>query len=97
MYDNDIWRPSNDIRVLHETKQILSKIFEIRTLTRQSFALTIEIHRDNLMECWDYLMHSLILSSKSLIYIIVHPEMLHIKDDKFFKSQYPKMNMQRRQ
>lgn len=43
------------------------------------------------MVCWDCLKgHSLIVSSKSLIYIIVHQEMLHVKDDKFFKAQFPK-------
>lgn len=42
LYVDDILLASNDIGLLHETKQILAKTFEIKDLGKASFLLGIE-------------------------------------------------------
>ena len=46
LYVDDTLLASNDVNLLHETKDLLSKTFEMKDLGEASFVLGIEIHRD---------------------------------------------------
>ena len=46
LYVDDILLATNDIGMLHETKRILSRNFEMKDLGDTSFVLGIQIHRD---------------------------------------------------
>lgn len=46
LYVEDIWLANNDVEILHETKKMLSKTFEMKDLGGASVVLSIEIHRD---------------------------------------------------
>ena len=46
LYVDDIFLPTNDIGMLHETKRFLSKNFEMKGLGDASFVLGMQIHRD---------------------------------------------------
>ena len=46
LYVDDTLLASNDVNLLHETKALLSKTFEMKDLGEASFVLGIEIHRD---------------------------------------------------
>ena len=46
LYVDDILLASNDMNLLNETKQMLSKHFEMKDLGDASFVLGIQIHRD---------------------------------------------------
>ena len=46
MYVNDILLASSDINLLHETKFMLSKSFNMKDLHDASFVLDIEIYND---------------------------------------------------
>lgn len=46
LYVDDIFLASNAIGLLHETKKVLSKIFEIKDLGEASLYMGIEIHKD---------------------------------------------------
>ena len=46
LYVDDTLLASNDVNLLHETKALLSKTFEMNDLGEASFVLGIEIHRD---------------------------------------------------
>lgn len=54
---------SNDVRIPSETKQMLSKTFKMKALSKASFVLGMEIHRD-----W---FHSLLDYLRTLILIVV--------------------------
>jgi hypothetical protein len=43
---DDILLASNDLGLLHETKQFLSQKFEMKDLGEASYVIGIEIHRD---------------------------------------------------
>jgi hypothetical protein len=43
---DDILLASNDLGLLHETKQFLSQNFEMKDLGEASYVIGIEIHRD---------------------------------------------------
>ena len=46
LYVDDILLATNDIGILHDTKNFLSKHFEMKYLDDASFVLGIKIHRD---------------------------------------------------
>uniref|UniRef100_A0A2N9I4J9 Integrase catalytic domain-containing protein n=1 Tax=Fagus sylvatica TaxID=28930 RepID=A0A2N9I4J9_FAGSY len=46
LYVDDVLLASSDLNLLHETKQHLSKTFDMKDLGEASFVLGIEIHRD---------------------------------------------------
>jgi len=46
LYVDDILLASNDLGLLHETKQLLSQSFEMKDLGEASYVIGIEIHRD---------------------------------------------------
>jgi hypothetical protein len=46
LYVDDVLLASSDLNLLHETKQHLSKTFDMKDLREASFVLGIEIHRD---------------------------------------------------
>jgi hypothetical protein len=46
LYVDDILLASNDLGLLHETKQLLSQSFEMKDLGDASYVIGIEIHRD---------------------------------------------------
>ena len=46
LYVDDTLLASNDVNLLHETKALLSKTFEMKDLGEASFVLGIEIHGD---------------------------------------------------
>jgi hypothetical protein len=46
LYVDDILLASNDLGLLHDTKQFLSQNFEIKDLDEVSYVIGIEIHRD---------------------------------------------------
>ena len=46
LYVDDVLLASSDLNLLHETKQHLSKTFDMKDLGKASFVLGIEIHRD---------------------------------------------------
>jgi hypothetical protein len=46
LYVDDILLASNDLGLLHETKQLLSQSFEMKDLDEASYVIDIEIHRD---------------------------------------------------
>ena len=46
LYVDDTLLVSNDVNLLHETKALLSKTFEMKYLDEASFVIGIEIHRD---------------------------------------------------
>jgi hypothetical protein len=46
LYVDDILLASNDLGLLHDTKQFLSQNFEIKDLGEVSYVIGIEIHRD---------------------------------------------------
>ena len=46
LYLDDILLVCNDVGLLHEIKQLLSKTFDMKDLGDASFFLGIEIHRD---------------------------------------------------
>ena len=48
LYVNDILLASNDLNLLHDTKQMLSKTFDMKDLGETSFILGIEINRDRI-------------------------------------------------
>jgi inosine/xanthosine triphosphate pyrophosphatase family protein len=46
LYVDDILLASNDLGLLHETKQFLSQNFEMKNLDETSYVIGIEIHKD---------------------------------------------------
>jgi hypothetical protein len=46
LYVDDILLATNDLGLLHDTKQFLSQNFEMKDLSEASYVLGIEIHRD---------------------------------------------------
>jgi len=46
LYVDDILLAYNDLRMLRETKQMLTRSFDMKDLCEASFVLGIEIHRD---------------------------------------------------
>jgi inosine/xanthosine triphosphate pyrophosphatase family protein len=46
LHVNDILLASNDLGLLHEIKQFLSKNFEVKDLDEASYVIAIEIRRD---------------------------------------------------
>jgi hypothetical protein len=50
LYVDDILLVSNDLGLLHETKQLLSQSFEMKDLGEASYVIGIEVHRDRQQE-----------------------------------------------
>ena len=48
LYVDDIFLGSSELNMLHETKQVLSKTFDMKDLCEASFMLGIWIHKDRL-------------------------------------------------
>ena len=46
LYVDDILLASNDLRLLHDTKQFLTQNFEMKDMGEASYVIGIEIHRD---------------------------------------------------
>src|SRR5262249_50588519 len=97
LYIDDILLASNDMGLLHETKQLLSKTFDMKDLGEASFVLGIEIHRDRSR-------HLLGLSQRAYIDRVLARfsmqdckgiETLVAKGDKFSKEQCPKNELEK--
>lgn len=77
VYVGDILLASNNIGLLYDTKQVLSKTFEIKDSGETSFVVDIEIYRNRTHGMLGVSQGTyLIVSSKVLICIIIHLEML---------------------
>jgi hypothetical protein len=92
LYVDDILLASNDLGILFETKQTLTKYFDMKDLGEASFVLGIEIHRDRSR-------HTLGLSQKAYINRVLERfsmqncrpcEFPVVKGDKFSNDQCPK-------
>ena len=97
LYMDDILLASSDINLLHETKSMLSKSFDMKDLGDASYVLGIEIHRDRSR-------HLLGLSQKAYINRVLERfnmdkckpgDVPVAKGDKFSKEQCPKNEMQK--
>ena len=95
LYVDDILLASNDLGMLHETKYMLARSFDMKDLGEASFMLGIEIHRDRSR-------HTLGLSQKGYIDSVLERsniqnckprDVLVIKGDKFNKDQCPKIEI----
>ena len=91
LYVDDILLASSDINLLHETKSMLSKSFDMKDLGDASYVLGIEIHRDRSR-------HLLGLSQKAYINRVLERfnmdkckpgDVPVAKGDKFSKEQCP--------
>jgi len=60
LYVNDILLASNDLGMLHDSKQMLMRSFDMKDLGEVTFVLEIEIHKDRLP-------YTLALSQKAYI------------------------------
>ena len=88
LYVDDTLLASSDVNLLHETKALLSKTFEMKDLGEASFVLGIEIH-------WDRSQNLLGLSQRAYVDQVLKPfnmetckagEMPVVKGDKLGKS-----------
>ena len=89
---------SNDVNLLHETKALLSKTFEMKYLGEVSFVLSIEIHRDRSQNL-------LRLSQRAYVDRVLKRfnmdtckagEVPVVKGDKLGKSQCPSNDFERK-
>ena len=97
LYVDDMLLASNNMGMIHEIKQFLSKIFDMKELGEASYVLGIEIHRDR--------SHGLLgLSSKSYIEkVLKRFDMqncsscvaLDVKGDIFCEIQCPKSDLEK--
>lgn len=72
LYVNDILLATNDFDMLHETKNFLSKNFEMKDMGEASYVIGIEYSEIDHVDCWDCLRkHILIKSWKDLEWKIV--------------------------
>ena len=99
LYVDDILLASSDFGLLSETKQMLSRNFDMKDLGEASFVMSIEIHRDR--SC-----HLLGLSQKAYINQILERFNMQnckpndspvAKDDKFSKEQCSKNEFEKDQ
>ena len=97
LYVDDILLASNDLGLLCETKQTLTRFFDMKDLGEASFVLGIEIHRDRSR-------HTLGLSQKAYINRILERfnmqnckpgEVPVVKGDKLSMEQCPKNEVER--
>ena len=58
---DDILLASSDLGLLHETKRMLSKNFDMKDLGEASFILGIEIHRNRSRDYWVYLREHMLI------------------------------------
>ena len=99
LYVDDILLAGNNLGLLHDTKNFLSRSFEMKDLGEASFVLGIEIHRDR--------SHGLLgLSQKAYINRVLERfnmstcspgEVPIVKGDKLTKLQCPKNELERSQ
>ena len=96
LYVDDILLASNDLGLLHEIKQLLCKIFDMKDLGEASFVLGIQIHRDRSRGL-------LGLSQRAYIDRVLERFNMHnckfgdvpvVKGDKFSLSQCPKNDLE---
>jgi hypothetical protein len=97
LYVDDILLASNDVGILHDTKTMLSKSFDMKDLGEAAYVLGIEIHRDR-SQCL------LGLSQKAYINKVLNRysmqackpgEVPIVKGDKFSKDQCPKNDIEK--
>jgi len=96
LYVDDILLTTNDKKILHEIKKILSKKFEMKDLGEASFVLGIQIYRDHFRGILE-------LSQKAYIEKVLERYDMQdckpgntsvAKGNKFNLSQYPKNNLE---
>lgn len=97
LYVDDILLASNDLRLLHDTKQLLSKSCDMKDLGEASFVLGIDICRDRARSLLE-------LSQKAYINRVLkrygmedckHAEAPVVKGDKFSLDQSPSSNFEK--
>ncbi|KAJ7972126.1 Retrovirus-related Pol polyprotein from transposon TNT 1-94 [Quillaja saponaria] len=97
LYVDDILLASSDVGLLHETKLMLSKTFDMKDLREASFIIGIEIHRDRSH-------HLLGLSQRAYIDRVLDRFNMHkckpgdvpvVKGDRFSLDQCPVNDFQR--
>ena len=99
LYVDDILLASNDLGLLHETKQFLSQNFEVKDLGEASYVIGIDIHKDRNQKI-------LKLSQKAYIEKVLKRFRLKnystfvapiVKGDKFNKDQCPQNALEQEQ
>ena len=97
LHVDDILLTSNDLGLLHETKHMLTRFFDMKDLGETSFVLGIEIHRDK-SHCMLGLSHRAYIDrvlERFNVQKCKPGDVAVIKGDKFYKNQCPKSEFEK--
>ena len=99
LYVDEILLASNNMRMIHETKQLISKKFDMKDLGETFYVLGIEIHRDRScgllgLSQKSYIEKVLKIFNMQNCFSIVAPI---VKGDIFCELQCPKSDLEKNQ